>query len=240
MAKRTIPIKTAKSKEAIEPKEADGAVDPKVEAEATVEVITDDAEPEAPEGDAVASSEGTPEAAPESDDAEAAPAPDPTLPFVAEIARLKRALDDKDRTLQKYIAAYKKAEAEFGRSRERLEQDAERRIGQAEGQLTSRFFGVLDDLERSLESGRKSKDADALLSGIEMVYKTFLGRLEDLGVERYEPTGEAFDPDHHEAMGVVPVTDAEHNNRVVQVYQPGFRRGEHNLRPARVLVGKMS
>lgn len=229
MAKRKIPVKETKEGTPTDDKArpADLDVD---SGEAVVEVVP------ASSDDAEAPEPGTAEVVP----VEPEPVPDPTLPFVAEIARLKRALDEKDRTLQKYIAAYKKAEAEFGRSRERLEQDVERRIGQTEGDLTARFFDVLDNLERSLESGRKSQQIDALLEGVEMVYKTFLGRLEELGVQRDEPTGEPFDPSHHEAMGVVPVTDAAQNNHVVQVYQAGFRRGEQILRPARVLVGKLS
>ena len=216
MVKRTTPVKDTTHGEARED-EAQPGVDPVAEEATATDSVTVEDVPVEP-----------------------MPVSDPTLPFVAEIARLKRALDDKDRMLQKYIAAYKKAEAEFGRSRERLEQDAERRIGQAEGDLTARFFDVLDNLERSLDSGRKSQQVGALLEGVGMVYKTFLGRLEELGVQRDEPTGEPFDPSHHEAMGVVPVTDAALNNRVVQVFQAGFRRGDQTLRPARVLVGKLS
>jgi len=159
----------------------------------------------------------------------------------AENERLKRALDEKDQLLQKYIAAYKKAEAEFARAKARIEGDVTRQVESARGDLARRLLGVLDDLERSLTAARGDHgNLAALLEGVEMVYKSFLGRLGDLGVERYDPANQAFDPGLHEAMGVVPVPDPAQNNRVLQVYAAGYRQGDQILRPARVIVGKHS
>lgn|GEM_PF-629953 len=192
-----------------------------------------------PEADA-ATAEAAPETA-EPAPAAAKPAPsiDPLLQALAsENDRLRKALDEKDALLQRYIAAHKKAEAEFAKVRARLEADLDRRVDVARGDLIKKLFPVLDDLERSLESARKTPAFDALVQGVDMVYKTFQGRLEDLGVVRFSPQGEAFDPGLHEAMGVLPAPAAEQNNTVLHVYQPGYRAGDQVLRAARVIVGK--
>jgi molecular chaperone GrpE len=155
-----------------------------------------------------------------------------------EVERLKKALEEKDELLQKYIRAYKQAEQEFDRVRQRLEADLERRVGSERGRMAGSFFEVLDNLERSIESARKAQQFQPLLDGIEMVLRTFQGRMEGLGVTRYDPAGEPFDPTFHEAMGVLPVPEPERDNTVVHVYQAGYRAGEQVLRPARVMVGK--
>ena len=59
-----------------------------------------------------------------------------------------------------------------------------------------------------------------------------LGRL---GIERFSPQGERFDPQQHEAVAQQPVEGAEPGT-VIEVYQRGYRIGESVIRPARVVV----
>ena len=59
-----------------------------------------------------------------------------------------------------------------------------------------------------------------------------LGRV---GIESFNPAGEPFDPQHHEAVAQQPVEGAEPGT-VVEVYQRGYRLRETVLRPARVVV----
>ena len=61
--------------------------------------------------------------------------------------------------------------------------------------------------------------------------------LERNGIERFDPTGEKFDPTLHEAMFEVPDTEKE-NGIVVHLVEPGYRINERILRPARVGVSK--
>lgn len=214
MSRRSIPIQ---DDETVEPSGAD--------------VVVAEPEPE-PEPKPESESEAEPTAP-------SAPAVDPMLLALAsENDRLRKALDEKDGLLQRYIAAHKKAEAEFAKVRVRLEADLDRRVAVARGELIGKLFPVLDDLERSLDSARKTPAFDALVEGVDMVHKTFQARLEDLGVVRYSPQGDPFDPGVHEAMGVLPAPSAEQNNTVLYVYQPGYRAGDQVLRPARVMVGK--
>ena len=47
--------------------------------------------------------------------------------------------------------------------------------------------------------------------------------------------GEVFDPRWHEAIQVVP---GDEDDRIVTVYQLGFRLGDRLVRPARVVVSR--
>ena len=58
------------------------------------------------------------------------------------------------------------------------------------------------------------------------------------GVEAYEPAGERFDPNLHEAISTRPAADGEQSGVVVETLERGYRLGEQVLRPARVVVAE--
>jgi molecular chaperone GrpE len=59
--------------------------------------------------------------------------------------------------------------------------------------------------------------------------------LQRVGIERYSPQGEPFDPTRHEALAQQPVEGAQPGT-IVEVYQQGYLLGEVVIRPARVVV----
>jgi molecular chaperone GrpE len=95
---------------------------------------------------------------------------------------------------------------------------------------------VIDNLERALAAAEPI-DRDAapnhLVHGVRLVYEELTGVLRGAGIESYEPVGDAFDPDWHEAMMTRPGEDGQ----VLEVLQKGYRLDGQVLRPARVIVG---
>jgi molecular chaperone GrpE len=61
--------------------------------------------------------------------------------------------------------------------------------------------------------------------------------LERSGVEAYDPKGEKFDPQWHEALSTQPI-DGSEPGLVVEVLQKGYRFGDQVIRPARVVVSE--
>ena len=61
--------------------------------------------------------------------------------------------------------------------------------------------------------------------------------LEKHGVMKFEPLGEKFDPNLHQAMFELP-DPTRPAGTVAQVVQPGYKIGERVLRPALVAVAK--
>ncbi|MEL6744796.1 MAG: nucleotide exchange factor GrpE, partial [Pseudomonadota bacterium] len=85
------------------------------------------------------------------------------------------------------------------------------------------------------ESG--SEEFKALLEGVEMTERELLKALKTAGVEKFNPEGQKFDPNLHQAMFEIPNPDVP-NNSVQQVVQEGYQIGERILRPAMVGVAK--
>ncbi len=105
------------------------------------------------------------------------------------------------------------------------------------------MLGVADNMRRALDAvspeARQSAHAavTALIDGIELTERELLKALEKNGVRRFEPQGEKFDPNLHQAIFEVPDASVPAGN-VVQVVQPGYMIGDRVLRPAMVGVSK--
>ena len=70
-----------------------------------------------------------------------------------------------------------------------------------------------------------------------MVHDELHGRLEGAGVEAFDPTGEKFDPQLHEALSMKPGEGTE-PGVVVETVAKGYRLNGQVLRPAKVVVSQ--
>ncbi|CAO3681137.1 unnamed protein product [Umbelopsis vinacea] len=74
-----------------------------------------------------------------------------------------------------------------------------------------------------------------LYTGVSMTESELLRALKRHGVERYNPEGEAFDPNKHQALFQAPIPDKEAGT-VFSVQKVGFMLKDRVLRPAQVGV----
>jgi molecular chaperone GrpE len=104
------------------------------------------------------------------------------------------------------------------------------------------LVGVADNIQRALDAVRDSGvtlegPAKALVDGVELTERELLKVLERNGVKKFDPKGEKFDPNLHQAIFEVPDAKVP-SGSVVQVIQPGYAIGDRVLRPALVGVSK--
>ena len=93
---------------------------------------------------------------------------------------------------------------------------------------------MVDNLERALASAERGEDH--LAEGVRLVHAELVGRARTRnGVEAFDPAGEQFDPDLHEALSTRAQEDAE-AGVVLDVVEKGYRLNDTVLRPARVVV----
>jgi molecular chaperone GrpE len=130
---------------------------------------------------------------------------------------------------------------------ENLRRRTEREVAEARTYGISGFardiLGVADNLQRALDAIGDEARASlppvmiAFIEGVELTERELLKVLEKHGVARFDPLGEKFDPNVHQAMFQVsdPSSPA---GTVAQVVQAGFMIGDRVLRPALVGVAK--
>jgi molecular chaperone GrpE len=154
---------------------------------------------------------------------------DPAEKFAREASELK------DRLLRSL--------AEMENLRRRTEREvAESRI-YGVASFARDILAVADNMARALQmleaELRQKADASvkALLDGVELTERELLKVLEKHGVRKFEPQGEKFDPNLHQAMYEVPDPSLPAGT-VTQVVQAGYMIGDRVLRPALVAIAK--
>jgi len=104
--------------------------------------------------------------------------------------------------------------------------------------LAQNLLNVIDNLERAIASPSESEEAQNLKKGVEMVYEGFLYALKEEGIKEIEALNQPFDPTLHHAVQTVPAEEGQEADRVVQVYQKGYKLKDRVLRPAMVIVSQ--
>jgi molecular chaperone GrpE len=105
------------------------------------------------------------------------------------------------------------------------------------------ILAVADNMARSVSALTAELQANAderlkaLLDGVELTERELIKALEKHGVKKFDPKGEKFDPNLHQAMFEVPDPSLPAGT-VAQVVQSGYMIGERVLRPALVGVAK--
>jgi molecular chaperone GrpE (heat shock protein) len=120
----------------------------------------------------------------------------------------------------------------------RVERDAKRVHDDTREQLVAKLLPVLDGLDRAIRAGIDHGDAPAALEGVRLVRSQLEGVLRGYGAERIDAKDQAFDPVHHDAVSVVPVSDPRGHGRVLDQLEAGYKFGDRLLRPAKVVVGR--
>lgn len=141
--------------------------------------------------------------------------------------------------LEKQLAELEpRAMAEVQNQRRRAEQEVEKARKFALERFTHELLPVIDSLERAIEAASGDDEAITVLrEGVEMTHKMFIDGVAKFNVEMVNPQGEAFNPEHHQAMSLVDAPDATPNT-VVAVMQKGYLLNGRLIRPAMVMVAK--
>jgi molecular chaperone GrpE len=136
-----------------------------------------------------------------------------------------------------YLALAQRTKADFENYRKRAARETAAAQERGVAKLAKELLPAVDNLDRALEAAQHDGDngASTLVSGIKLVHADVLSALSRAGIERFEPTGEQFDPQRHEAIAQQPVEGAQ-SGTIVEVYQRGYRLGDFVIRPARVVV----
>ena len=158
--------------------------------------------------------------------------PEPEDPVAAQARELTEAKDRVLRTL-----------AEMENLRRRTTREVEDARAYGISRFARDVLDIADNLQRALDAvpadTRAAADPGlkALLEGVELTEKSLHSALEKNGVKKFDPAGQKFDPNVHQAMYEVP-DESVPSGTVVHVVQAGYMIGDRILRPALVGVAK--
>lgn len=139
------------------------------------------------------------------------------------------------------VAANKRADqahAEIEAVGKRLANASGKELEQRTRKILEGFLPVVDDLDRGIAAAKAHAESADVVTGLELVKRSMLSQLGKYGVTHLVAMGESFDPQRHDAIALVPVTDAAQDGKVIDVMREGYLIGDETLRPAGVAVGK--
>ncbi len=154
-----------------------------------------------------------------------------------ELLQMEKALAKAEEELVMHRDAMLRMQAEMENLRKRLIRDLEKSRKLALERIMKDILQVRDSLELGLETDSESATAEQLREGQALTFKMLDKVLQDHDMELIDPVGEAFNPEFHQAMTVLPSAELEENS-VLEVLQKGFKLHDRLIRPAMVVVSR--
>lgn len=143
-----------------------------------------------------------------------------------------------EEALAKAQDRYIRALADLDNMRKRAHRERQHAVNEAQGKIFRALLPALDHFKMGLESASKENDMDQIRRGFEIVFEQMESTLIELGLERIDPEGEAFDPHRHECVAYES-SDAVEEGYVMRVVRVGYAlSGQSLIRPASVVVSK--
>jgi molecular chaperone GrpE len=129
-------------------------------------------------------------------------------------------------------------QADMENLRKRLIRENEKARRRTLERFMSDLLPVRDSLERGLEaSNDPAANVESLREGKQLIMKMLNKAMGDHGLQIINPEGEAFNPEQHEAMTMIP-SDQHDENTVIDVLEKGYQLHDRLIRPAKVVVSR--
>jgi molecular chaperone GrpE len=135
----------------------------------------------------------------------------------------------------RYLELAQRTQADFENYRKRAAKEAAAAGERAKGGLVRELLPVVDNLERALATASSEESQQHLAEGVRLVHQELMAVLQRNGAEQFDPKGEAFDPEVHEALST-RTEDGADPGIVLDVVEKGYKLNGTVLRPARVVV----
>ncbi len=158
----------------------------------------------------------------------------------ARIEELEAELEAKQAALTEKEDEVLRVVAEGMNLQKRLQRDIDNTRKFSNDKIIKAMIPVMDSFDKALEVVNDDQcevTTEAMIEGTQNTQKLFAKVLEDNGIEIINPVGEAFDPEQHEAMSMVPSPDHE-KNTIVNVFQKGYLLNGRVVRAAMVVVAQ--
>ena len=128
--------------------------------------------------------------------------------------------------------SYLRLAADYDNFRKRTIKEKEQSYGTGKADAIEKLLPVYDNLERALN---QPTEDEAYKKGVEMTMNQLVSIFTGLGVEIFGNTGDAFDPNIHNAV-MHTESDEVPENTITAVFQKGFKLGDKIVRFAMVQV----
>ena len=148
-----------------------------------------------------------------------------------ELARLREKASELEKTLSEEKEKYLRMLAEYDNFRKRSQKEREGIYTDAVSDVVGQILPIADNLERA----GKFSDGEKVAEGLRLTMNALNECLTKLGVTAFGAPGDTFDPNLHNAI-MHEEDESRGEGEIVEVFQPGYKRGDKIIRYAMVKV----
>lgn len=149
------------------------------------------------------------------------------------VSKEKEELEKLKAEYEEYKKAHLRVLAEYDNYRKRTQNEKLQTYGNAVSDTVESILPVADNIERAL--AQENADAETMRKGVEMISNQFKAAFEKLNITAFGEIGDPFDPELHQAIGMVDSDELE-SNVLASVFQKGYKLGDKVIRLAMVQV----
>ncbi|CAE6390121.1 unnamed protein product [Rhizoctonia solani] len=173
-----------------------------------------------------------------SEQANASPTDAKAKEGASEVDDLASKLKEKEEEVKELTNRLRYAQADYLNLQRNSQREKEQTRDYAITKLATDLVGTVDVLALALKSvPEDARNGNQLYEGVEMTQRSLLQSLAKYGVEQYDPIGEKFDPNLHEALYMAPVPGKEPGT-VIDTQKLGYKIKDRILRAAQVGVAQ--
>ena len=147
-------------------------------------------------------------------------------------------VDDLKKQLEELNDKHLRLVAEFDNFRKRNARERLELLLTAGKETIVSVLPVLDDFQRAAKQMETATDVQAVREGVSLISSKMKNILEQRGLQAMTSIGEPFDPERHEAVTEIEVTDENMKGKVVDEIETGYMLADKIIRHAKVVVGK--
>ena len=148
-----------------------------------------------------------------------------------ELAQLREKVSEIEKSLADEKEKYLRMFAEYDNFRRRSQKEREGIYTDAVSDVVGQILPIADNLERA----GKYSDGEKVAEGLRLTMNALNECLSKLGVTAFGAPGDKFDPNLHNAI-MHEEDETKGEGEIVEVFQPGYKRGDKIIRYAMVKV----
>ncbi len=148
--------------------------------------------------------------------------------------QIEQLTKERDELNDKFLRQF----AEFDNFRKRTNKERYDLIQNAAQSTIASLLPVIDDFDRAIKAAEADDNIEPLSEGVMLVYEKLKNILTQKGLKEMESTGNAFDPDFHEALTEIPAPTEDMKGKIIDTIEKGYTLNDKIIRHARVVVGK--
>jgi len=133
---------------------------------------------------------------------------------------------------------YLRTVAEFENYKRRNARERMELIQTAGREVIIDLLDMLDDCDRAQKQIENSNNIEEIKEGVMLVFNKLRNTLAAKGLKPMESFHKDFNPDLHEAITEIPVSDEKLKGKVIDEVQKGYYLNDKIIRFAKVVVGK--